>query len=69
MLTSPLLKFVSLHVIYALIIRQFCIQYKTRIEEACDYFQNSTPDEIAHGRNSSASPCVVLILISKMAYD
>ena len=30
-----------------LVIRLFRIQYKTRIAEACDYFQNSTLDEIA----------------------
>ena len=30
-----------------LFIRLFRIQYKTRIAEACDYFLNSTPDEIA----------------------
>ena len=28
--------------------RNCSIQYKTRIAEACDYFQKSTLDEIAH---------------------
>ena len=35
------------HLLSILIIRLFRIQYKTRTAEACDYFQNSTLDEIA----------------------
>ena len=34
-------------IIITLIIRLFRIQYKTPIAEVCDYFQNSTLDEIA----------------------
>ena len=33
--------------LYSIIIRLFRIQYKTPIAEACDYFRNSTQDEIA----------------------
>ena len=29
-------------------ISQFRIQYKTSIAEVCDYFQNSTLEEVAH---------------------
>ena len=49
--------------IHKLIIRLFRIQYKTPTAEVCDYFRNSTLEEIA--RFSHA----VLIFISKMAYD
>ena len=33
--------------IYGIIIQLFRIQYKTAIAEACDYFLNSTLDDIA----------------------
>ena len=39
--------FNSIIIIITLIKRLFLIQYKTRIAEACDYFQNSMLDEIA----------------------
>ena len=46
--TRPVMGTIFLVVKYAvLIIRLFCMQYKTAIMEACDYFRNSTLDEIA----------------------